>query len=172
MEQRHLAPRFVVSARVEDRRPAGPVKCQDLVALRRPPRDLHAGRTSRHARHRDACDRRAGPQEPIDDLGGHVALHDVVRDEGDVAGRQGGGDAKRAAEGCQILDVPRRDRIAVAAQVPDPRAATPSSGRPVHRDVRPGTGLGAHLPPIPERHRQYPQQHRSSVDPHGVCSKQ
>jgi hypothetical protein len=57
-----------------------------------------------------------------------VTFHDIVRNERDVAGREGGWNAQGAPEGCEIIDVPGRDRVSVAAQVPDPRTATPSGG--------------------------------------------
>src|SRR5262245_56427429 len=59
--------------------------------FRRPSWDLHPGRTRRHPRGGDACDRWVITQEPVGDVGGHMALHDVVRDERDMAGRDGGG---------------------------------------------------------------------------------
>jgi hypothetical protein len=99
-----------------------------------------------------------------------VTLHDVFRHERDVAGRESGRDAERAPERREILDVSGRDRVSVAAQVPDPRAAAPSGGRPVHGDARLGAGGGARSSRPCEPGRQRAPQHRSSSDPHGFSS--
>jgi hypothetical protein len=164
--RRCLVPRSVSSARIEHRGPARSVKCQHLIPFWRPSCDLHAGRTRRHPRDGDARDRRAIAQEPIDDVGGHMALDDVIRDEGRVAGSQGGGDAEATAEWCEILDVLRRNRVSVAAQVSHPRAATPSGGRPVDGDGRSGAGRGTSQSRLPEGHGQHAQDHRPSFEPH------
>jgi hypothetical protein len=166
--RRYLVPRSVFSARIEHRCPAGSVKCQHLIPFWRPSWDLHAGRTHRHPKDGDARDGRAIAQEPIDDVGRHMALDDVIRDERRVAGSHGGGDAKATAEWCEILDVLRRNRVSVVAQVSHPRAATPSGGRPVDGDGRSGAGRGASQSRLSEGHGQHAQDHRPSFEPHSV----
>ena len=167
-ERRYLVPRSVFSARIEHRCPAGSVKCQHLIPFWRPSWDLHAGRTHRHPKDGDARDGRAIAQEPINDVGRHMALDDVIRDERRVAGSQGGGDAKATAEWCEILDVLRRNRVSVVAQVSHPRAATPSGRRPVDGDGRSGAGRGTSQSRLSEGHGQHAQDHRPSFEPHSV----
>ena len=168
--RRYLVPRSVFSARIEHRCPAGSVKCQHLIPFWRPSWDLHAGRTHRHPKDGDARDGRAIAQEPIDDVGRHMSLDDVIRDERRVAGSQGGGDAKATAEWCEILDVLRRNRVPVVAQVSHPRAATPSGRRPVDSDVRLGARGCAGPSRIAESHRQRAEHRGCAKEPQGRVS--
>jgi hypothetical protein len=100
-----------------------------------------------------------------------VPLHDVSRHQRDVARLEAGRNAQGAPQRRQILDVLGRDRISMPAQVPDPRAATPSGGRSVHRDGRLGAGGGSRTSRPCEARRQRAPQHHSSRNPHGFAPR-
>src|SRR5690606_35856668 len=111
-----------------------------LVGLHDPLRMLHARRTQRHARHRQAGRRGTLAQQAGDVVGGHVALDEIPRDLGGVARGHGLRHARGVLHRAHVLDIVRFDREAGIAQVLDPDAAAAAARMLAHRDEGQGAG--------------------------------
>jgi len=113
-------------------------KGNDVIALR--VRRGHAGRASRHARHRQAADLRALGEKLSDGRSRNMPFDGIAADQPRMAGEEMVGNAGHVLDGIEISQIFGRDFESVCLQMIDPQAAAAAGRRLVDLDGGVGSG--------------------------------